>query len=286
LEACLEQLRPVPGRPHPAPPPVPAYLAGTGPAGPAGRRTSSGRWWALAGVAALVALGAGATAALLTADEEPAADDFLALSAEEQLRESEMDMAVVDSARIRGEFRQDDDRISVDVVATTAGDCRGTMTSRASGGSAEVLSVGDNVYLRADAAFWDGVTGEGTAEQVLPLIGDRWVIENSLKESTEAFCDLDEFLERDGREDATVSGLGRGRVDDQESVKVEQSAGPQREVLYIRVAEPHYLLRVEESDVDYFEFSAFDAEVDIQPPPADDVVDIEKLLEEAARGAG
>jgi hypothetical protein len=120
---------------------------------------------------------------------------------------------------------------------------------------------------------------------VLPLIGDKWVIQNSLKESTEAFCDLDEFLERDGREDATATGQGTTRLSKQEAVKVEQAEDGQREVLYIRVDEPHYLLRVEESEVDYFEFSEFDADVEIQAPPDDQVLDLEALLKQA-EGAG
>ncbi|GAA4105830.1 hypothetical protein [Nocardioides kongjuensis] len=87
-----------------------------------------------------------------------------------------------------------------------------------------------------------------------------------MTDSTEAFCDLDELLERDGREDAVAKNLGTTTVQGERAVRIEQTEGSQREVLTIRVAEPHYVLRIEESEVDHFRFSDIDEEATIQAP--------------------
>ncbi|GAA4818691.1 serine/threonine-protein kinase [Nocardioides caeni] len=264
--------------PSPTPAPTsPGFLSG---ATPAGRRTSR-KWWWMAGAAALTALGVGIAAAVVTAEDQPddpeqpattAEEDFLAMDPQDILRASEGAMAVVRTARIRGQFEDGQDRLIVDVVATTRGDCKGTMTSGESGGVAELLRVSDDVYIRADAAYW---TAAGASEATHDILRDRWVMENSLRESTEAFCDLDEFLERDGREDADTTSLGEAEVGGERTVKIEQTEGDQREVVFVRTAEPHYVMRIEESALDTFEFSAFDVPVEITAPPEDEIFDLD-----------
>lgn len=266
-------------------PPPPAFLSAT----PTGRRTDAGakRWWVAGGVAAAVAVAAGVAVALTAGGDEPAGEDFLALEPKAVVEAAEKDMAVVRNARIRGEFTDDaGDTITVDVTATTSGDCRGTLTSAASGGTGEILRVDDDVYLRADREFWNASGDPETTTLILAVLGDKWVVENSLLESTEAFCDLDEFLERDGREDADARALGSGEVDGEETVRIEQTEGTDREVLDVRVAEPHYLVGVEEGSEgeDRFRFSDFDSDVDIQAPADGDVFPLQTYLDTIAKG--
>ena len=269
---------PTPPQPVHVPPP-PAFLSAT----PAPRRRTTRWWWALLPAAAIVAIGVGAAAALLAHDDDPSGptvrEAFLDQDAKQIVRSSEKDMAVVESARIEGQFVQDGGgAVSVDVTATASGDCEGTMTSQSSGGVAELRSVGEDVYLRADEAYLGETLGAEGAAQVRPVIGDRWIVYNTLRESIEAFCDLDEFLERDGREDAVATNLGTEPIGGSEAVKVEQAEGSESEVLYIRVDEPHHLLRVEESAQDYFEFSDFDEDVEIRAPSSEDVFDLDEFL--------
>lgn len=233
-----------------------------------------------AAAAVVAALAVGVAVAIASGGEEEPDDDFLSLDPKAIVQAAERDMSVLESARIRGEFTDDsDDVITVDVVATSRGDCTGTMASRDSGGTAEILRVDDQLYLRADRAFWNASGDPETTDLILGFLGDSWVVENTLLESTEAFCDLDEFLERDGREDAEANDLGEGRVGGEETVRVEQADGTRREVLDVRVAEPHYLLRIEESETDRFEFSDFDADIEIEAPADEDVVPLRKYLE-------
>ncbi len=274
--------------PSPTPTPAPpAWLSST----PAPRRTGGRRrWWVAAGVAAALALAGGIGAALLVGGDDPgdpSGDAFLDLEPKEILQAAERDMSVVSTARIRGQFGDAGDTITVDVTATTSGDCTGTMKSASSGGTAEILRVGETVYIRADEAFWNASTGDPTTTTlILGVIGDKWVAENSLLESTEAFCDLDEFLERDGREDATATQLGTSSISGEETVQVELTEGSQREVLDVRVEEPHYLMRIEESDVDRFEFSDFDKDVAIEKPADDQVFPLRKYLDQLEKGLG
>lgn len=276
---------PPPATPTPTPTPTPRPTPAPG---PGGRRTGPGvrTWVMIALLAVVLAVGIGVAAALLTRDGDPDGDAFLDQSAKEIVRASEKDMAVVETARIRGEFVDGDDTIQVDVVATTRGDCKGTLTSTASGGSADVLRVDGASWLRADAKFWDGVVGPGTASFVLPLIGDKWVADDSMTDTTEGFCDLDELLERDGREDAAAKRLGTTEVGGEEAVRIEQAEGSDREVLTIRIDEPHYVLRIDESDVDHFEFSEIDEDATIEAPDPDLILDLDELLESLPGGAG
>ena len=277
-------------QPQATPTPTPGY-PGTA---PAGRRPSGARkGWLLGGAAAVVALGVGIGAALITAegggdDPPPTAEEkFLEMEPKEIIRSAEKDMAVVDNARITGQFKTDEtEDVAVDVVATRRGDCTGTMTSSESGGVAEIRRVNDTVYLRADKKFWESITGEKDGGDVTAVIGDRWVIENSMVDSTEAFCDLDEFLERDGREGAEADSLGEADVHKKRAAKIEQHEGTQSEILFVQVAEPHYLLRVEESADDYFEFSDFDQDVDINKPADDEIFDLQEYLDKFKKGSG
>ena len=67
---------------------------------------------------------------------------------------------------------------------------------------------------------------------------------------------------------------------------MEQTEGAQREVLDVRVDEPHYLMRIEESEVDHFEFSDFDEDVTIEEPADDDVFPLRKYLDQIQKGLG
>lgn len=290
------------GAPAPGPPtgpmpgpmpsgPMPSGSMPSGPSGPSGPiasyppvpRRPRWTWWALALLAALAAAGVGVGVALLLRDGGGSADGdpaFLDLEPEEMVRAAERDMSVIDTARIQGEFDEGSDVTSIDVTSTTRGDCRGTLTSQESGGSAEILQVGDALYLRADEKFWAASTNAATAALVVPLIGDRWVLDDSMTESIEAFCDLDELLERDGRENATATLLETTELDGTPVVRVEQATSGQREVLTIRAEAPHHVLRIDENDDAFFTFSELDEDVDITAPGADEIFDLERYLDD------
>ena len=57
-------------------------------------------------------------------------------------------------------------------------------------------------------------------------------------------------------------------------------------MLDVRIDEPHYLMRIEESDVDHFEFSDFDKDVTIEKPAPGDVFPLQEYLDTIQKGLG
>ncbi|WP_141014673.1 serine/threonine-protein kinase [Nocardioides sambongensis] len=281
-----------------APPgPPPPYQAGNGSYGGSGaptegggwqpsRRRSGRRWWVVGGVAAGTAIAVGIAAAVLTAgsggeEDDPSGTDsaFAEGEPKEIVNAAEKEMAVLEVARVEGQFQSGTDGlIDVDLISTSSGDCEGTMTLP-SGGSAEFRSVDNQVYLRPDEAYWQAIAPD-TYQVVTEAIGDRWVEGNDMRSALRPVCDLDRFFERDGREDAVAQTEGVEEVSGKDAVKVTQSEGSQSETLYVQVEEPHYLLRLEESGVDVFEFSDFDMDVEITAPTTKEIFDLDKWIQQ------
>ncbi len=273
---------PGPPSPHgfagPAQPP-PARSASPGGAPPSRRRTAL---LVAVSIAAVLALAIGIVAALVTnaggggGSDDPssqaAVDEFAALSAEEILEAAEKEMKVLDTVHVEGQFDDEGQVVLVDVVVTSAGSCEGTMSLQ-TGGSTELRSVGGRVYMKPDEQFWDTTTAEGTYDLVQQFVGDKWIEITDPGDSFTAFCDLDELFEGDGIDEAELTKEGEEEILEQPSVKLTQSNDDgSTSTVWVKADEPHYLLRVDESETDHFEYSDFDLEVDITAPTADEVI--------------
>ena len=86
------------------------------------------------------------------------------------------------------------------------GDCTGTMSYLGSGG-AEVLRTDDRIMVRPDPGFLTSL-GIDNAPQFLAYLDGRWLEFTSSRSQFAKVCDLDEFLERDGRGGATATNEG------------------------------------------------------------------------------
>ncbi|TYL49834.1 serine/threonine protein kinase [Nocardioides sp. BGMRC 2183] len=285
--------RPATSNPAAAPPPPPyhsgsgSYSGSSAPTDGGGwtpppRKQSGRRWWIVGGAAAGTAVAVGIAAAILTSsaggesDDPPGTDSAFAESDPKDIvNAAEKEMAVLEVARVEGQFQSGSDGlIEVDLVSTSIGDCEGTMTLPG-GGNAEFRSVSGQVFLRPDDAYWQAQAPD-TWKVVTEAIGDKWINDNSMRPALRPVCDLDRFFERDGREDAVAETEGVEDVNGNDAVKVTQSDGNQSETLYVQVEEPHYLLRLEESGVDIFDFSDFDTEVEIVAPKGEEIFDLEE----------
>ncbi|KAA1427746.1 serine/threonine-protein kinase [Nocardioides antri] len=274
---------PPPG-PTPAPTPdsgrsgadAPAYLAPT--ALPRGHPSRSGSRTTLlvASVAAgVLAVTGGVVAALLVGDgdgEDPTpgpttGSSFLALPAEEILRTSEKEMKVLDTVLVTGQFPDGRRQVSIRMSITADGDCSGTMSYLGTG-TAEVVHQGDRTVMRPDAAFLTDLGIEQASDFLAELDG-RW-LELDVDALT-SVCDLDEFLERDGRGDAVATNEGNGSVRGEDVVKVRLQEGSNQETYYVMAADPHYLLRLDEAEDAWFEYSEFDEDVEVELPPEDEI---------------
>jgi hypothetical protein len=285
---------PTGGRVPTSPPPgwqPPGYAGSTAPPARSGSHT---RLWVGLGAAAVLALVVGIGAAVLadgggggdpSTDPTDAAAAFTDLPADQILTDSEKEMKVLDSAHIKGSFLQDGSRLQVDLAVTSDGDCHGTM-AQAGAGQIELLRVEDRVFVKPDEEFMTSSAGAGvdaaSARALLDALQGRWLEFPKDEDTTDLtdICDLDEQLERDGREGATATTDGTVDVNGQQTVKIELAEGENWEAYYVQVAEPHYWLRVDESESDSLEYSEFDQDPAIALPAADDRATLDQLIGE------
>ncbi|PWN03239.1 hypothetical protein DJ010_08965 [Nocardioides silvaticus] len=270
------------GAPPPAPPPAP--LPAPPPPAPVRRRPGT-KLVAGGALAAVLAVGGGIAAAAVVGDggkgdegdpvttesTGPTSEEsFLALAPEEILRASEKEMKVLDTVQVRGQFPDGDLSVAVDMTITADGDCRGTMSYLGSGG-AEVLRTEGRIMVRPEAGFLSDL-GIDNTKQFLDYLDGRWLEFTSDRDQFSKVCDLDEFLERDGRTGATATNEGLVTQQGEQAVKVHLAEGSTMETYYVMVAEPHYLLRIDEEEDAWFEYSAFDEPVDITLPEESEIL--------------
>lgn len=280
-------LRPSTPRPSGPPPtgPPPALV----PTAPHGGdrptpRTRGGRpraqVLAAAAVAAIVAVSGGIAAAALVGDgdgEDPPAEpttaeaSFLAQPPEEILLESEKEMKVLDTVLVTSQFPDDNGKnVSIRMSITANGDCTGTM-SYLGRGTAQVLRKDGRIMIKPDALFLADF-GIDNAQRFLQYLDGRWLEFTDDPEQFATVCDLDEFLERDGRDGATATNEGVATVQGEDAVKIHLQEGSNMETYFVMVAEPHYLLRLNEAEQAWFEYSEFDEDVSIELPPRRDIL--------------
>ncbi|WP_183099814.1 serine/threonine-protein kinase [Nocardioides pelophilus] len=276
---------PPPAGPPPAGPP-PAHVSTAAPGHdrhphprPAGR--SRTKLLVAAVGAGVLAVAGGVAAAALVGDggggggggeptPDPTESSFVAMEPEEILVASEKEMKVLDSVQVRGQFPDGRKLVSVNMAITADGDCRGTMSFLGSG-TAEVLRTDGRTMVKPDAAFLTDF-GIDNAQDFLAYLDGRWLEFTEDPDQFASVCDLDEFLERDGREGATATNQGVVSVQGEDAVKVHLQEGANEETYYVMVGAPHYLLRINETEDAWFEYSAFDEAVEVDLPPEDDIL--------------
>jgi len=230
--------------------------------------------------AGVIAVAGGVVAAIVVGDggggggDEPTPDptepSFVAMEPEEILVTSEKEMKVLDSVQVKGQFPDGHKHVSVNMAITADGDCRGTMSFLGSG-TAEVLRTDGRTMVRPDAAFLTDF-GIDNAQSFLEYLDGRWLEFTEDPDQFASVCDLDEFLERDGRQGATATNQGVVSVQGEEAVKIHLQEGANQETYYVMVGEPHYLLRINETENAWFEYSAFDEAVAVDLPPEGDIL--------------
>jgi hypothetical protein len=220
-------------------------------------------------------------AAALTACGGGSDSDFTDQSGEEIADASKSAMKKLDAVKVAGTVKTDGNEVSIDIQTNNKGDCTGSVG--VAGGKAELLGVGGDVWFRPDEAFWRASAGTN-ADQIISVVGDKWVVVPGDSDSFDEFCDiddlLDELVESDDDDKATYSKKGTEKVDGTDTVPVTHKDDDGSSVGYVRVDDPHYLVKVEKTDGDdtgSVTFSEFDEKVDVEKPATDDVVDLDKL---------
>ena len=225
---------------------------------------------ALAGISAFAALAACGSS------------DFADESADTIVKASKDDMGNLKAVKVSGELTTNGQAISIDLQANSDGDCTGSLGI--GDGSAELLGVGGETWMKPDDAFWGSFAGD-TADQVMAIVGDKWVVVPDSEDSINQFCDvndlLDQLLKDDNSDNSTYSKNGTDTVDGDDVVKVDnEDPEDGTSTGYVLVDDPHYLVKIEKtegSDTGTVTFSAFNEEFDVTAPDDSEVVDLDNL---------
>lgn len=223
---------------------------------------------------AVAGLGA---AAVLTAC---GGNDFADGSADDIAKSAKSAMGDLTSVKVSGDITSGGDQINIDLQTDKDGNCTGSIGVGA--GSAELLGVDGDVWMKPDEAFWNSFAGSSAA-QVISLVGDKWVVVPQDQDSLNQFCDIDSLLEQMLKDDdtSTYSKAGTGSVDGDDVVKIDnKDKDGSTSTGYVLVDDPHYLVKIEKTegkDTGSVTFSDFDEKVDVEAPADSDVVDLNNL---------
>jgi hypothetical protein len=190
------------------------------------------------------------------------------------------DMQDAKSLRMSGDLTNDGEEISIDLSMNTDGDCEGSIGVQ--GGTAEIISLDDQSWFKPDEAFWNNFAGP-QAEQIISMVGDKWVVLPSDDDQFATFCDLDELLEEfdESDDDKKVEKGETEEVDGQEAIIIEGESDEGDPIkAWIATDDPHYILKMEVTSGDEpgeISFSDFDEDLDIEAPADDEVIDLNNL---------
>ena len=124
-------------------------------------------------------------------DDEGGGDsDFAKQSGDKIAADAKADMKDLDEVKFSGEITSDGDTITLDVQASSAGDCTGSIGI--GGGTAEILAKDGTNWFKPDEAFWRANAAD-PADAIIAAVGDKWVLDTDSNFSQ--FCDLDAFFD-------------------------------------------------------------------------------------------
>ena len=207
---------------------------------------------------------------------------FAEESADAITKAAEEDMKAVETLRMTGELTTAEQTLQLDLGLDTDGNCRGTVAlSEGDDASLEILRVDGSTWMKPSEGFWQTFAGPA-ADQVVAAVGDKWVV---LPEEQAADfanqCDLDELTSELGSEDTEAEVGETSEVDGQEVVIIESETDEGDPLsASIAVDEPHYVLQLEVTEGEEpgtLTFTDFDADLDLEAPAEDDVVDLASL---------
>ena len=204
-------------------------------------------------------------------------DDFAKKSAADIAAAAKDEMKSLSSLSMKGDIDNSGQKIGFDLDLTTKGDCQGTI--QAGSGSAQILSVGGDSWMKPDDAFWKEQAGS-QAKQIEQLVGDKWVKIPAGSGDLSSACDLNQLLDK--LKESKTSGdqgkvAGTTSVDGQDAVEVDSTSSGDQVKGYVATGDHHYLLKLEITSGDSpgtVTFSNFDQDFSIQPPADSDVADL------------
>jgi len=187
--------------------------------------------------------------------------------------DASMDMFEVKTLHYEGTYTASDgETTSTNLDLSKSGDCSGTITT--SGGTAEILVVDSEAYLRGDEQFWR--SAGAAADKAAALSGGKWVNSKEANNSLTKACDLTQILAALYEHDSDA----QGELAEVNGVPAVELIGERDGITthtWNAIDYPHYLLKVETEGGDKpgtLSFSDFDKELNLTAPAADQIADL------------
>ena len=179
-------------------------------------------------------------------------------------------MLALDSLHLTAEVSDETGTTSMDLSLRRDGDCLGRLQIPGWTEPADFVVADGRDYVRGTAEFW-AAPGESDAAQ---RYAGRWVTTGDLA----SYCDFASRLAPFTRpiDEELTSKDGVGEIDGTDVVKVSSPLPTGRLRAWVAVAEPHHVLRLTLSggrDTGELELTAFDEAVEVEAPPASEVVE-------------
>ena len=208
-------------------------------------------------------------------------DSFTDLSGEEMADASKDAMKGLDAVKVSGTIKNDGNEVSLDIQTNDKGECTGSVGI--GGGKAEILGADGSIWFKPDEAFWR-TSASSAADQIIGVVGDKWVVAPNGGDGFDEFCDIDKLLDQmlsTGKDDSSTYEKGDAKkIDGVEAVPISHEGDNGSSIGYVRVDDPHYLVKIEKTDGEdggAVTFSEFNEKVDVEAPAPDDVIDLDNL---------
>lgn len=228
---------------------------------------------ALLGSLALTACGSDSTDTTDASSEPTAeANGVQDLTADEILQEASDALDSVTSVRISGDITQDGQQTSLDMQFSNEGEGSATGTVSVGEDSITLLVVDGQVYFSAEASFWES---QGLPSAFLDSVDGKYVEVPSTDDSFGTFTDLGQFTDELLTPEGDVTKGEESTVNDMPVIQLISSKDDG--VLSIALEGEPLPVQVSSEGEGEINFTDWNEPVDVEAPPADDIVDLESL---------
>jgi hypothetical protein len=205
---------------------------------------------------------------------------------------AEAELKAADSVRVRVDTRTEDGRLKVELRINESDDCTGTFGA-AGGGKVDIVRIGDEVWMKPDAAYWKTQLPGPSGERAAALFSGRYLYgrsqDDKMLSGTAEMCDLKEITEtgEKGMEDPDLSKGGTGTVEGTPVIDIISKKDEETTTVSVATKGKPYPLKIVMVGGDSpgtLYYSEFGKPVEPEKPSAEDSVDIKKFREQVGGG--
>ncbi len=208
-----------------------------------------------------------------TATATAQAGPLAGLTADQIAARATADLKTVASVHITGSGTDSGQTVGMNLTLGTRG-CKGTLSIKGEGSFA-LLKIGKKVWIKPDKQFWKYAAGSSPDPAVMQLVSGKYV-EPSAKGSSGLgslgeICNPSQFASIFG---SKLAGLVKGAtttIAGQPALQIKDTGDP--DSAYVTISARPEFLRLDAGRSGKFDFSRYDAPLNLTPPPASQTLD-------------